>query len=310
MKKVSLNYRLRPGDLVEIRTANEILRSLDSNGTLDGLPFMPEMLEFCGGRYRVFQRVVQAAIDDETQTLRGFRNNDVVILEELRCSGFDHDGCQRGCMVFWKEAWLSKVEDGAALPGPVPMDMGELRGKLETRSKSGVYFCQSTEFSKATNQISRWRRVGKCISSIQARNCSPGEMLKRLMVWGWWKGRQKLLGGYPRGDHQPTPIEVLDLQPGELVEVKPLAEIVATLDKYGKNRGLHFSPDMLPFCGRQFRVRSRADKLINEITGQMRQLPHTVILEDVLCDSTYYAFGGCPRSDFQYWREIWLKRVE
>jgi len=56
------HYRLRPGDLVEVRTANEILRSLDSNGTLDGLPFMPEMVEFCGRGYRVFQRVVQAGI--------------------------------------------------------------------------------------------------------------------------------------------------------------------------------------------------------------------------------------------------------
>jgi hypothetical protein len=91
-----MSFRLRPGDLVEVRTGTEILRSLDSNGTLDGLPFMPEMLEFCGRRYRVIQRVVQAAIDDETQPLPGFRNNDVVLLEELRCSGFDHDGRSKG----------------------------------------------------------------------------------------------------------------------------------------------------------------------------------------------------------------------
>jgi hypothetical protein len=67
---------------------------------------------------------------------------------------------------------------------------------------------------------------------------------------------------------------------------------------------------MRKFCGKKFRVRSRADKLISEGSGIMRSIPNTVILENVLCDSAYYAFGGCPRKDFHYWREIWLKRVE
>jgi len=112
-----MNSRLRAGDLVQIRTATEILRSLDSNGTLDGLPIMPEMLEFCGRRYRVSDRVVQATMDAlavpsyRESYVREFKNNDVVLLEELRCSGLDHGGCQRGCRIFWKEAWLDQVED-------------------------------------------------------------------------------------------------------------------------------------------------------------------------------------------------------
>ena len=35
---------LRKGDLVEVRSEEEILRTLDADGKLDGLPFMPEML--------------------------------------------------------------------------------------------------------------------------------------------------------------------------------------------------------------------------------------------------------------------------
>jgi hypothetical protein len=81
------------------------------------------------------------------------------------------------------------------------------------------------------------------------------------------------------------------------------------LDKNGRNRGLHFSADMRLFCGKQYRVRSRAGRLITEGTGRMRGIPNTVMLEGVTADSAYYAFGWCPRSDFQYWREIWLKRV-
>jgi hypothetical protein len=34
----------RPGDLVEVKTPDEILATLDADGTLDRLPFMPEMV--------------------------------------------------------------------------------------------------------------------------------------------------------------------------------------------------------------------------------------------------------------------------
>src|SRR5262245_37605705 len=47
--------RLRPGDLVEVRAPEEILQTLDTEGTLDQLPFMPEMLRFCGRRFQVSQ---------------------------------------------------------------------------------------------------------------------------------------------------------------------------------------------------------------------------------------------------------------
>ena len=304
-----MNEHYSPGDLVEVLPAEDIISTLDSDGTLDGLPFMPEMLKHCGARYRVSQRVVQAAIDDETQSLREFKIEDVVMLEKLRCSGSDHDDCQRGCMLFWRQAWLRRVDQDAVPLQPLSSDMDALRSRLKTKADSETYFCQSTEFHKVTARIARWRRLGKCVSAVRAGNYSLGEMIKALSVWGWWKGRQKLLGVYPRGDCRKTPVDILDLQSGEMVAVKTLAEIVPTLDKHGKNRGLHFSPDMLPFCGNQYRVKARTGKMISELSGRMYSLPHTVILEDVLCDSATYAFGGCPRSDFQYWREIWLKRV-
>lgn len=184
-----MNYRLRPDDLVEVRTATEILRSLDSNGTLDGLPFMPEMLEFCGKGFRVFQRVLQAVIDGAAVLMypesyvREFRNNDVVVLEELRCSGLDHDGCQRGCMIFWKETWLCKVEDVRIQSSAVSEDRDRLWPQLKTSAGSGVYFCQSSEFHKATNHLSPLQRIKKSISAVCAGNCSLIGMGKKLAVW-------------------------------------------------------------------------------------------------------------------------------
>ena len=33
-----------------------------------------------------------------------------VHLEGLRCDGAGHDGCQAGCLLFWKESWLKRVD--------------------------------------------------------------------------------------------------------------------------------------------------------------------------------------------------------
>jgi len=43
----------RTGDWVEVRSKEEILKTLDKRGLLGGMPFMPEMFEFCGRRMRV-----------------------------------------------------------------------------------------------------------------------------------------------------------------------------------------------------------------------------------------------------------------
>jgi hypothetical protein len=134
------------------------------------------------------------------------------------------------------------------------------------------------------------------------------EMLRNIVVWICVRGREKVLGPYPAGKLQKTPVEVLNLQVGELVEVKSLAEIKQTLDRRGWNRGLHFAPEMIPYCGRRLRVAARADQMIMEGTGVMRSMKNTVILENVVCDSATWAFGACPRQDYMYWREIWLKR--
>src|SRR6266851_9309611 len=49
--------RLWPGEWVKVRYFAEISATLDGEGRLDGLPFMPEMLRHCGQRHRVFRRV-------------------------------------------------------------------------------------------------------------------------------------------------------------------------------------------------------------------------------------------------------------
>ena len=99
-----------PGDMVEVSSAAEILSTLDANGTLGKLPFMPEMLAFCGHEFRVSRRAFKTCVDD-----RDMRElDDTVFLEDVRCDGASHGGCDRGCLIFWKTDWLKPV--GAALP--------------------------------------------------------------------------------------------------------------------------------------------------------------------------------------------------
>jgi len=310
---------LKAGDVVVVRSPQEIAETLDADGTLDSLPFMPEMLEYCGKRFRVLNRVVQSTIDGaflngqhRESYVREFRNNDVVTLHDVRCSGAQHDTCQRACAIFWKEAWLRRVDDReqTCSLNSSPSLPDTLTSRLKTMTQPGKYFCQSSEFLKATIHLSFGKRIRKCFSAIAAGNISPWGMFKRIMTWVWWKAHYKFIGESVRGNLDKTPTDVLALKPGDLVEIKSLPEIKATLNQRGRNRGLHFSADQRPFCGRQFRVRNRADNFIAEGTGEMKHFRHTVMLEDVHCDSACFAFGGCYRSDLLYWREIWLKRIE
>src|SRR6185312_3642468 len=103
------SLQLKAGEPVEVRSKEEILATLDENGCLEGLPFMPEMLEFCGRRLRVFKRAHKTC--DTIDNTGGRWVANAVHLEGSRCGGEAHGGCQAECLIFWKEAWLKRVPD-------------------------------------------------------------------------------------------------------------------------------------------------------------------------------------------------------
>jgi hypothetical protein len=303
--------KLRRGDLVELKAPDEILETLDTEGASDRLPFMPEMLEFYGRRFRISRRALTLCFSGPGSS-RGFRTDDVVTLDDVRCSGAAHDGCQKGCMIFWREDWLRKVENTTVqsqgdLPG-----MDRLRARLKVSNGPKIFYCQASELSKATHPLSRWQRLRRYLSELRAGNFSALQMAQSFGIWLFWKVRRTVLGVYPRGSSESTPMEGLNLQPGEWVEVKSLPSIIETLNEKGYNRGLYFSPDMHLWCGRRCRVKGRLDKIIVDGTGQMRQLRNTVCLEGSTCGCSYmgFAMGGCSRCELTYWREIWLRRSD
>jgi hypothetical protein len=111
-----------------------------------------------------------------------------------------------------------------------------------------------------------------------------------------------------RKEEQTSHDEVLNLKPGELVEVKSEEEILATLDQNGKNKGLLWMAGMRRFCGKRFNVCKRVERIRLESTEEYRQMKNTVLLEGVICDGK--EFYDCDRLCFHFWREAWLRRVQ
>src|SRR4051812_48152399 len=83
----------RRGDVVRGRSREEILAPLDADGAAGDLPFMPEMLAYCGRELPVYARADKTCDTIEmTGTKR--RMSATVHLTGARCDGSAHGGCQ------------------------------------------------------------------------------------------------------------------------------------------------------------------------------------------------------------------------
>ena len=311
---------LRAGQWVEVKSAEEIYATLDERGTLENLPFMPEMLQYCGHRFQVYKSAHKTCDTIKTYTARRMRNT--VHLAGLRCDGSGHDGCQAGCLMFWKEAWLTPVPGLHARVATAAPAASARRAacdaeilQRETRSGEG-YRCQSTELLKASAPLPWWD-PRPYVRDLWAGNVGLWEFIRYVAIAAYntvmrlhWRGRP-----YPsvRGTAKgTTPSEPLDLREGEYVRVRSQQEIMATLDDNRKNRGLTFDVEMVPYCGRTFRVLRKVEKMVDERTGRMIRPPSAcLILEGVTCSGCLsHKRLFCPRAVYPFWHEIWLRRVE
>jgi hypothetical protein len=305
--------KFRPGDRVFVRPPEEILSTLDADGTLNGIPFMPEMLPSCGKQYRVLRLVDKTCVDGDP--IRHFPGNDVVVLDSPRCDGSAHDGCMRGCRIFWKEAWLQSANDAHVASEAAGLD--RLRARLKVKSDETHYFCQSTQIKSATEpDRRRFRTFRIAFREIIDGDLSILRASKLFALWIWTKSLRAMGADERlRGPGKRMANEPLGLEPGDVVRVKSRAGVVETLSRKRSNRGLGVCYEMTRCCGRDAEVRFRVDRLINESTGEMRDISNTVTLasvggskaraEECLC---WGELGDCPRGELMYWREVWLER--
>lgn len=333
---------IKAGEYVEVRSKAEILASLDKNATIDGMPFMPQMFEYCGKRFTVYKNAYKTC-DTVSGKYIGLQVDDAVHLP-IRCDGKAFDGCQAACLLFWRTAWLKPVNEAGDVPMSSPASAS--RGCTEadvlaatSRDVDGrkLYRCQATSLLEFTRPMAWWD-VRQYANAYRSGNWSIAQILRGLTYLGYTYGtrahRPKIgaparwlynkarfvWGGIPfprRPDLFPqkksaASTTVLNLKPGEFVRVKPFEEILATLGKDGSHRGLMFDAELVPYCGKVFRVMTRVERFVDESCGEMRTLKTpAVILDGVVCQSKYSGQRMfCPREIFSWWREAWLERVE
>lgn len=340
--------KLKAGDWVEVRSKEEILQTLDKQGQLECVPFMPQMFKYCGQRFKVYKSAHKTC--DTINPIRSLRVADAVHLD-LRCDGEAYGGCQAGCLIFWKIAWLKRVEENHQSISPSQDKVGQhhvprsgycteedvWKGTRKGATDAGAetrYQCQATQVPHY-GVVLPWWNVRQYVEDYASGNVDVLKMLKgglfatyaslvqagiglgSFLSWvydvvqGAWGGIPwpRRSGKIPAG--QPTPTEILNLQPGELVRVKSYKDILATLDTEARNRGLMWDREMVPYCDGVYRVKTRLSRFVDEKTGKLIAMKTpTIILEDVWCGARYSDCRMyCPRSIYPWWREIWLERI-
>jgi len=188
--------------------------------------------------------------------------------------------------------------------------MEEIKMTINQKSCHGTFECLHTGshrynmspllkiYQKYRSYIVWWvENLGWCatIKHVLIRIFRPYSRIKNQALLSKEKSKQEPCS------------EVLGLQPGELVEVKSVEEIMATLDGNRRYKGLRWMTGMRKYCGKQYRVYKRLERIMLESNGELRNMKNTVLLENVVCDG--FEFGRCDRACFHFWREGWLRRV-
>jgi len=334
--------KFKAGEWARVRSKDEILATLDRNGRLEELPFMPQMFRYCGQKLRVAKRAHKQC-GTQHATVCGSMN-DAVVFEDLRCDGQGFGGCEASCLFIWKEAWLKRADETVAeASGSMTNGSGCTEADLLAAAKHPPsadevelgprYFCQATQLTAATKPLPFWsvpQFVEDCTSGNQRISTILGAIFfalyYRLAESGLGFGTpmrwlydmiQGARGKTPyvrRLGHIPlngkTPTMELDLQPGELVKIKSHGEILDTVNLNLMNRGMGFHPELVPFCGKTFPVKYRVRKVINERTGHLMELKNPcIVLEGIHCGGYFTKPLFCTKDAFPWWREIWLERV-
>jgi len=101
---------LQPGEVVRVKTYEEILATCDHANKNRGMRFDAEMVPYCGGTYRVLKRVTRI-IDEMTGRMQVLRNA-CIILEGVVCQARYSECrlfCPRSVYPFWREIWLERI---------------------------------------------------------------------------------------------------------------------------------------------------------------------------------------------------------
>jgi len=108
--KSSSVHQYNVGDVIRIRSKENISKSLDYINKLEGCLFMEQMWKYCDSKFIVI-KVVNNFFDEHKYKM--FKTHSpLYILDGLICNGvvdtFDHR-CDHSCYFLWHEKWLEKT---------------------------------------------------------------------------------------------------------------------------------------------------------------------------------------------------------
>jgi len=337
---------LRVGRTVRVKSEREILLTLDERGTLEGLPFTQEMRCFCGKSLQVLKVINRIHISgvgtrsiNNTVILEDARCGGEAHAECGRgcyllfktkwlCFPTSHnealgdlnDGrafVKNQEPWFWKQGVQPCQSNGAVLVKATSrLPALDIRQYLED-FRFGTWRIRDTACMLLFVLNRRWG-AKEPIWELSLGERSFKDLIRMAVLvfkqtarWHLDRSWRTFLQGAkakPITKSQRPLAEPLDLEPGDLVEVKSKKEIFITLDGREKHRGLRFYGPMINDCGKRFRVLKRVHSVVDEMTGKkINNIKDTVLLEGSIC--TGISYRGCPRACYWLWREDWLKKI-
>jgi hypothetical protein len=153
------------------------------------------MFAFCGKRFRVYKRAHKTC---DTVLPSGDAASAGPFISKRGCDGSAHGGCQAGCLIFWKEAWLKPVSQDSAAK-LVSLETQANHGPASGCTQAAVwasaqtsdpqdraprYVCQATQLSYATTDLSWWD-IRQYIEDYVSGNVTLGQLLKGLIYSGY-----------------------------------------------------------------------------------------------------------------------------
>lgn len=211
-RQISKHLGLKAGDWVMVRSKEEILTTLDSNARLEELPFMPQMLTYCGQKLQVRKRAHKVCDTVNETGARKLSNS--VVLEDLRCDGQTYGECEMRCSIIWKESWLKRIDvtssrscdetgepfyqsnqtngSGAECPEAIILE-GTRAKQNDDKSGEPVYVCQATQLPYATQPLPRWS-IGQYLEDYRSGNVHVFDIVSSLSALAYSQLAESGLG--------------------------------------------------------------------------------------------------------------------
>jgi hypothetical protein len=95
------------GDLVRVRSEQEIRATLNTWNELKGCMFMEGQRRYCNTKQRVL-KTIERFVDERDYRVKKAKG--IILLDDVLCEGTpDYGRCDRACFYFWREEWLEKI---------------------------------------------------------------------------------------------------------------------------------------------------------------------------------------------------------